>query len=459
MDQLNNFKPNPRQIEAINLLKKPNAKYFLARGGRRSGKSVAWSLAVAGRAFLYPKSKHGIFRNQLNSCRSLLFQGTFVEVMELAWPEYLARKDVVVNKSEGTITFHNGSIIYFKGLDENRLSRQRGAEYATIWLNECNEVKDYESITVLESSLNHATPMLHDDGSPIMRNGEPLMITPKMLFDCNPQLNSDWDAQLFKFLVNPVSGVPHARPGRYQQIKMESEDNIKHQAKSYLDDLRESLQGMDGALSTLVHGEWRDENPEALFRSTMLTTRYEVSRDDMALVIVGVDPGGFSERGDKDETGIIVVGLGFDGYAYVLDDCSVKGLPEKWGPEVVKAYDKWDANLIVAEVNQGGTLVGHTISNIRRNLIVKPIRAKDGKISRAMPVSMAYHGNRVRHTDYDRLKLLEQQMYDFEAVVAKRGKSPDRVDALVYALTEVLKLGKPEFVGGSYVARQGNRLR
>lgn len=459
MERLNDFKPTTSQRQALELLKKSGADRFLARGGRRSGKSVAWSVAVALRAMGYPRSKHGIFRNTLNACREYLFQGTFVETVEAMWPGYLSRKDVVVNKSNSTITFDNGSVIFFKGLDENRTTRLRGSEFATIWLNECNEVKDYESITVLESSLNHSTPMLRPDGSPVIHGGAPLMIKPKMLFDCNPQLNSDWDAQLFKFLCNPVSGVSHKRPERYQQIKMDPEGNLENQAAGYLEILKESFEGMTGAMSTFILGEWRDDNPDALFRPDMLTERWEVGRDAMARVIVAVDPGGFAERGDKDWTGIVVVGLGFDGHAYVLDDMSVQGLPEVWGPQVVAAYDKWEAELIVAEVNQGGSLVGHTISNIRRNLVVKPVRAKDGKISRAMPISMAYHGKRVRHTEYERLKLLEQQMYDFEAVVSKRGKSPDRVDALVYGLTEILKLGKNDFAGGSAIIRRGNRLR
>lgn len=458
MEKLNDFVPNPSQLEALELLKDNTGKFFLARGGRRSGKSVAWSIAVAGRAMLYPGTKHGIFRNTLNTCRQLLFEGTFIEVMELAWPGYLARKDVVINKQNSTITFHNGSVIFFRGLDENRLTRQRGSEYATIWLNECNEVKDYESITVLESSLNQAKPMLDAEGKPVIRNGKPLMIRPKMLFDCNPQFNSDWDALLFKFGVNPVSGVKHKRPGRYRQIKMDSEGNRAHQAEGYLDDLRDSLEGMPGAMSTLILGEWRDNNPDALFRPDMLTERYSVDRDDMARVVIGVDPGGFSERGDKDETGIVVVGLGFDGFAYVLDDMSVKGLPEVWGPEVVKAYDKWEAEMIIAEGNQGGSTLTHTIQTYRRNAPVKIVRAKDGKVSRAMPISMAYHNRKVRHSDYEALKVLEQQMYDFENVVSSRGKSPDRVDALVYALMEILKLGQPVSRPGAVQARASGRF-
>lgn len=408
---------------------------------------------------LYPKSKHGIFRNTLNTCRQLLFQGTFIEVVELAWPGYLSRSDVNINRQDGTITFHNGSVIYFRGLDENRLTRQRGAEYATIWLNECNEVRDWNSIVVLESSLNHSTPMLREDGSPVLRDGKPLLIKPKLLFDCNPQLNSDWDAQAFKFLRNPATGLAHKRPERWLEIKMDPEGNIENQAPGYLEGLRDSVSGSPAAESTLLLGEWRDDNPFALFRPDMIGQRHEVSRDDMARVVVGVDPGGFSERGDKDETGIVVVGLGFDGYAYVLDDMSVPGLPEVWGPRVIAAYDKWEADLIVAEGNQGGSLVTHTLSTIRRNAPVKMVRAKVGKVSRAEPVSMAYHGSKVRHTDYETLKALEQQMFDFESVVASRGKSPDRVDALVYALTEVLRLGQPERRSGAVILRHGNRHR
>jgi phage terminase large subunit-like protein len=447
VQQLNNFKPTASQLAALELLKTSGADRFLARGGRRSGKSVAWSLAVAGRAMLYPKSKHGVFRNTLNTCRQLLFQGTFIDVVELAWPGYLQRPDVTINKQDSTIAFHNGSVIYFRGLDENRTTRLRGSEFATIWLNECNEVRDYESITVLESSLNHTTPMLHEDGTPVLRDGKPLMIRPKMLFDCNPQLNSDWDAKAFKFHLNPASGLPQKRPDRWREIKMDPEGNLENQAAGYLEGLYDSFDGMPGAMSTFILGEWRDDNPNAMFHPGKIK-RAAVDKNDCKRIIVGLDPT-TSDSDKSDEAGIVVVGLHRDGYAVVLADYSIRGTPDEWAARTVKAFSDFDADLIVYENNQGGLMVESAIHGFKRNAPLKGIRAKRGKVSRAEPVSIAYHKGRVVHADVgDGLKTLEQQMFDFEAVVDRRGSSPDRVDALVYAAIEILDLDNAAPTGG-----------
>lgn len=393
---------------------------------------------------LYPKSKHGVFRNTLNTCRQLLFQGTFVEVMDLAWPGYLQRPDVTINKQESTITFHNGSVIYFRGLDENRTSRLRGSEFATIWLNECNEVRDYESITVLESSLNHSTPMLKQDGTPVLRNGQPLMIKPKLLFDCNPQLNSDWDAKAFKFLLNPASGLPHKRPERWREIKMDPEGNLENQAAGYLEGLYDSFDGMPGAMSTFILGEWRDDNPLAMFHPDRIKHEL-VTKDDCRKVVVALDPT-TTANATSDEAGIVVVGQLPDGRAAVLADYSIKGTPEMWAQRVVDAYDTFEADEIIYEQNQGGLMVESTIHGIRRNLPCVPIHASKGKISRAGPVGIAYGKNRVVHAEV--FKTLEQQMFDFEAVVDRRKCSPDRVDALVYGVTAILNLNGDNLNGG-----------
>jgi len=459
MERLNDFKPTSSQLSALELLKIKDADRFLARGGRRSGKSVAWSLAVAGRAMLFPRSKHGVFRNTLNTCRSLLFQGTFIEVVELAWPGYLNRDDVTINKQDSTIRFHNGSIIYFRGLDENNLLRQRGAEYATIWLNECNEVRGYQSITVLESSLNHSTPMLNDKGEPVLRNGKALMIKPKLLFDCNPQLNSDWDAQAFKYLVNPETGRPHKRPERWREIKMDPEGNLENQAAGYLDNLKDSLDGMPGAMSTFILGEWRDDNPDAMFHPSKIT-RKAIDRADILKIVIGLDPT-TTNNANSDEAGIIVVGVLRDGTAVVLADYSLKGTPETWAQQAVKAYHDWEADYIVYEQNQGGLMVESTINQVRRNIPLTPVHASKGKISRAGPVAIAYSKGRVVHdiNATEDLKTLEQQMFDFEHVVDRRGSSPDRVDALVYALTQVLDMNGSNGPPGGRMGRDTGRRR
>lgn len=149
-------------------------------------------------------------------------------------------------------------------------------------------------------------------------------------------------------------------------------------------------------------------------------------------VIIGVDPA--VTHGDKsDETGIVVVGKGRDGYAYVLDDVSVKGTPLEWSVRVVEAYKKYQADYVVVEVNQGGDLVSTVLKTVDPSLRVKAVRANKNKQQRAEPVAMLYEQGKVFHVRP--FVELEEQMCSF---VPGHSKSPDRVDALVWALTELM---------------------
>jgi phage terminase large subunit-like protein len=160
----------------------------------------------------------------------------------------------------------------------------------------------------------------------------------------------------------------------------------------------------------------------------------------MERVIVAVDPATSNEEG-SDETGIVVVGLArdADGYAkgYVLEDGSIKGSPEEWARRVVHLYRKWEADKIVAEKNQGGDMVASVIKAVDRSLAPKLVHASRGKYIRAEPISSLYEQNRVSHVG--RFDKLEDQMCTF-SVDNIRGNgmgSPDRVDALVWGLTEL----------------------
>jgi phage terminase large subunit-like protein len=162
--------------------------------------------------------------------------------------------------------------------------------------------------------------------------------------------------------------------------------------------------------------------------------------EDMERVIVAVDPATSTEE-KSDETGIVVVGLARDedGYArgYVLEDGSLKGSPEEWARKVVSLYRKWEADKIVAEKNQGGEMVASVIKAVDRSLSPKLVHASRGKIIRAEPISSLYEQNRVHHVG--RHDKLEDQMCTF-SIDTVRGNgmgSPDRVDALVWGLTEL----------------------
>lgn len=155
-------------------------------------------------------------------------------------------------------------------------------------------------------------------------------------------------------------------------------------------------------------------------------------------VVIGVDPA-ITAGAHADETGIVAAGLGNDGIAYVLADWSERSHPDAWSRRVATLYRHYNASCIVAETNAGGALVEQVLKQVDASLPIRPVRAKAGKAARALPVAALYEQGRVRHVG--RLRQLEEQMALFSD--DHLGHSPDRVDALVWALTE-LCLGHSE---------------
>jgi phage terminase large subunit-like protein len=165
----------------------------------------------------------------------------------------------------------------------------------------------------------------------------------------------------------------------------------------------------------------------------------------MERILVAVDPS-VTAGENADENGIIVVGKGADGRGYVLDDVSLKGTPAQWAQRAIAVYDQYQADAIVAEVNQGGLMVKNTIMAVRPNVRVIEVRASKGKHVRAEPISALYNLGRISHVGT--FPDLEAQMCKMTAAGYDGEGSPDRVDALVWGfsqLFEQLAKGKPKF--------------
>lgn len=160
-----------------------------------------------------------------------------------------------------------------------------------------------------------------------------------------------------------------------------------------------------------------------------------VNLEEMRRIVVAVDPAVSSHK-HSDETGIMVAGLHASGEAYVLEDLSGKYTPAEWANVVVAAYKRWGATKVVAEKNQGGELVGQNMRSHPhgRRLPIKLVWAAQGKFARAEPVAALYERRQVHHLG--RLPLLEQEMTQW--VPAESKQSPNRVDALTWAITELM---------------------
>lgn len=187
-------------------------------------------------------------------------------------------------------------------------------------------------------------------------------------------------------------------------------------------------------------GELLEDVEGALWsRSLLERCRVEDAKDErpaLLRVVVGVDPPASSHG---DECGIVVAGLGADGVAQVLADCSLaKPSPERWARGVAEAARAWHADRVVAEANQGGAMVASVLRAAEFSLPLKLVHASRGKAARAEPVAALYEAGRVRHTAL--FGALEDQLCGLMAGGGYEGpgRSPDRADALVWALTELM---------------------
>lgn len=217
-------------------------------------------------------------------------------------------------------------------------------------------------------------------------------------------------------------------------------DNAGNLARPFLKQIEERYGGTRLGRQEL-EGEILGDIPGALWtRGNIDDNRLREVPEDLERVIVAVDPAASSEEG-ADENGIVVVGLArdADGYArgYVLEDGSLRGTPEEWANKAVNLYRKWQADKVVAEKNNGGEMVESVLKTVDRSLPVKLVHATRGKIVRAEPISALYEQGRVHHVG--RFDELEDQMCLFSVDNIRNAStgSPDRVDALVWGLSEI----------------------
>ena len=232
-------------------------------------------------------------------------------------------------------------------------------------------------------------------------------------------------------------------------------DNRANLAPSFYTSVIRKYEGTRLGRQELL-AEVLDDNPGALWRrATIEALRVRKLPDGVTLVrvAIGVDPEASSGEGAA-ETGILVAGLGSDDQGYLLDDCTLRGTPAEWGAGVVTAYFTHHADRIVAEANNGGEMVEHTIRTVRdaqdrpigRNLPIRIVHASHGKEARAEPVSALSEQGRIHHVGA--FPELEDQLCEW--VPRSGAPSPDRLDAYVWVFSDLMV---PDYQGA-----KGSRL-
>lgn len=189
-----------------------------------------------------------------------------------------------------------------------------------------------------------------------------------------------------------------------------------------------------------LDGELIEDRDDALWRRDEIErVRLDVA-PPLVRIVVAVDPPA-SSRGSADACGIVAAGVSEAGLAHVLADASVRGVrPTDWAARALGLYHALDADCLVAEVNQGGEMVTSVIAEVDASVPVRPVRATRGKWLRAEPVAALYAQGRVRHVGT--FPELEDELCDFGPEGLSSGRSPDRLDALVWALTALMLEGR-----------------
>ena len=241
------------------------------------------------------------------------------------------------------------------------------------------------------------------------------------------------------------------KPGQVAITRGSTMDNAGNLSGAYLDTMLGIYEGTSLARQELF-GEMLEDVAGALWTEEVIeSSRQSVYPLNTPLRLIGVDPS--VAENPRDECGIVVVASTAEGdlykrNAWVLEDASVHGSPDVWANKVVEMARKWGCP-VVAEVNQGGALVRNAIQAIDPSVTVLEVHSKQGKALRAEPITLAYQQGRVHHIGY--LADLESQMYSW--IPGDGGKSPDRIDALVHALTALLIKPPSGFTGGKITAR------
>lgn len=210
-------------------------------------------------------------------------------------------------------------------------------------------------------------------------------------------------------------------------------DNVANLAPGVVAELERRYAGSRLGRQEL-DGEVLDDSAGALFRWTWIDTARVAKAPDLRRVVVAVDPATTSHD-ESDETGIVVAGIGYDGRGYILADESGRYRPEEWARRVASAYATHRADAVIAEGNQGGEMVASVLRSAGgAGMPVRIVHAKRGKATRAEPVAVLYEQGRVSHVGS--LARLEDQLTTWDPATAHG--SPDRLDALVYAVTELM---------------------
>jgi len=300
--------------------------------------------------------------------------------------------------SKRRITFHTGAVATTFTADEP--DRLRGPNHDLAWADELAAWRYPEAWDMLMFGL---------------RIGQ----FPRVIVTTTPK-----PTPLIKDLVAITDGSVRLTRGS----TFENKANL---APSFVEEILTRYEGTRLGQQEL-YAEILDDVEGALWNREMLEQHRVTELPELVRIVVAIDPAAGSKSMNA-ETGIVVCGLGENGHSYVLQDDSLHGTPNDWGRAAIAAFHSFKADRIVAESNQGGDMVAHTLRTVDPDVPIKMVHASRGKRTRAEPVAALYEQGRVHHLGFH--ADMEDQLCGW---VPDHSISPDRLDAMVWGITELM---------------------
>lgn len=396
-----------------------NATKYLLYGGSRSGKSFIIIYAMIVIACKYPGSRHLICRFRFNHVKNSIWLDTLKKVLKICFPHL----KVHWNNVDYFITLPNESQIWIGGLDDKERSEKiLGMEFLTIFVNEASQIS-YDAFTTLLTRLAQKI-----EGA---KN--------RLFIDMNPPSKKHWSYKMFVENVEPDDNtkLSESYVSELSSLKMNPADNLENISEDYIK-LLESMP--ERKKKRFLRGEFGDDNEGALWDDDMISRNRVHEPPRMKRIVIAIDPS-VTSKDTSDECGLIACGEGMDGHFYILEDATDIYSPTQWAKKAVHLFHKWEADRVVAEVNNGGDLVETVIRGIDRNISYKSVHATRDKLTRAEPVAALWEQDKAHHVGQH--PDLELEMTSWEAKTGE--KSPNRIDAMVWGATELALTKQFEF--------------
>lgn len=384
------------------------ARYKGAYGGRGSGKSHNFADMAIERCVMQPGARIVCVRE---------VQKTLAQSVKLLLEDKIQQHEAgaYFDVKHDRIDTAGGGLILFQGMSDHTAESIKSLEGFDVAYVE-------EAQTLTKRSLELLRPTIRKPNS-------------ELWFSWNPRHASDPVDQFFRGLVLPPDATI---------VRANYKDNPFFPAVLEADRAFDEVNNRE-RYAHIWLGEYEPAAIGAIWDRLMFHNGRRETAPDLEQIVVSIDPAVGSEE-TSNEHGITVEALGADGRGYLLDDVSMRGGPREWATRSIAAYDRYDADTIVIEVNQGGDMVRNTLETVRPGLPITEVRATRGKHVRAEPIAALYANGQISHIGAfpeveDQMCLMTASGYDGEG-------SPDRLDSVVWGFTHlfpeiVSKIEKP----------------